>query len=88
MIMMKITITALALVTAMTVAHAQQANETRSFYDQRGSFAGSSSTRGNVTSFSDRTGRFDGSAIRNSDGTTSFYDKSGRFTGSSSRPPR
>ena len=60
-----------------------QSSTSRSFHDSRGSFAGSSVTRGNETSFSDRNGRFDGTAIRNSDGTTSFYDKRGHFTGSS-----
>jgi hypothetical protein len=34
-------------------------------------------------SFYDRNGRFDRTAIRNSDGATSFYDRAGRFTGSS-----
>ena len=57
-------------------AHAEPL-QSRSFYDSRGSFAGSS------TSFYDRSGRFSGSAIHSSDGTTSFYDKSGKFTGSS-----
>jgi hypothetical protein len=55
----------------------------RSFYDSRGSFAGSSTQHGNTISIYDRSGRFNGSAIKNSDGTTSFYDRSGRFTGSS-----
>jgi hypothetical protein len=59
-----------------------QSSTSRSFYDSRGSFAGSSVTRGNETSFSDRNGRFNGTAIRNSDGTTSFYDRNGHFTGS------
>jgi hypothetical protein len=44
--------------------------------------AGSSVTPGNQTTLTDRNGRFDGRAIRYSDGTTSFYDKSGHFTGS------
>jgi hypothetical protein len=61
-------------------AHAQQS---RSFYDSRGSFAGSATTRGKETTYTDRNGRFDGTAIRDSDGTTSFYDARGRFTGSS-----
>jgi hypothetical protein len=57
------------------------------FERRSGSFAGSSTTYngGKNTSAYDRNGRFDGSAIKNSDGTTSFYDRSGRFTGSSSR---
>jgi hypothetical protein len=59
-----------------------QSTTTRSFYDSNGSFAGSSATRGNTTSFSDQAGRFKGSAIRNSDGTTSLYDRNGHFTGS------
>ena len=63
-------------------AHAEPL-QSRSFYDSRGSFAGSSTQHGSSTSFYDRSGRFSGSAIHNSDGTTSFYDKSGKFTGSS-----
>jgi hypothetical protein len=39
--------------------------------------------RGNQTTFTERNGRFDGSAIRNSDSTTNFYDRDGHFTGSS-----
>jgi hypothetical protein len=74
---------------AATATQAQQSTS-RSLYDQRGSFAGSATTRGNETSFTDRSGKFDGTAIRNSDGTTSFYDRRGHFTGSSSNttPPR
>ena len=55
--------------------------QTRSFYNERGSFAGQSFTRGNSTSFSDGQGRFSGSAIRHGN-STSFYDGRGRFTGS------
>lgn len=55
---------------------------TRSFFDNRGSFAGGSVTRENSTSFSDGQGRFSGSAIRHGN-STSFYDKSGHYTGSS-----
>src|SRR5262249_25010438 len=66
----------------VTATHAEPMQQ-RSFYDRNGSFAGSSSTHGNSTSVYDKSGRFDGSVIRNSDGTTSFYDKSGHFTGSS-----
>jgi hypothetical protein len=54
---------------------------TRSFYNERGSFAGQSFTRGNSTSFSDGKGRFSGSAIRHGN-STSFYDARGRYTGS------
>jgi len=72
-----------------SLAFGQSSGTLRSFYDSRGSFAGSSVTRGNSTSFTDRNGRFDGTSIRNSDGTTSFYDRNGRFTGSvSNTTPR
>jgi hypothetical protein len=54
------------------------------FYDRNGSFAGSTITHGNSTSAYDQAGRYDGQAIRNSDGTTSFYDHSGHFVGSRS----
>jgi hypothetical protein len=61
-------------------AHAQSSS--RSFYDERGSFAGSSVSRSKSTSFYDSAGRFSGSAIRYGN-STSFYDGRGRFTGSS-----
>src|SRR5262249_54740667 len=62
---------------------AGERDQIRSYYDRNGSFARSSSSHGKTTNFKGRNGRFDGTAIRNSDGTTSFYDKSGHFTGSS-----
>jgi hypothetical protein len=86
--MKTITIAALALVAAMLwlpMAHAQQV---QSFYDRDGRLRwGSSSTRGNsnATSFTDRSGRFDGNTIKNRDGSMSLYDRGGRFAGSSSR---
>jgi hypothetical protein len=70
---------------SMGTCFAEPQQRSQSFYDARGSFAGSATTRGNQTSFTDRAGKFDGTAIRNSDGTTSFYDRSGHFTGSRSR---
>jgi hypothetical protein len=48
-------VTLLTITVLMTQAKAQ--STTRSFYDNRGSFAGSSVTRGNSTSFSDGQGR-------------------------------
>jgi hypothetical protein len=69
-----------ALLFAITFS---RADERRSFWDERGQFAGSSSSHGSSTTFTDRDGRFNGSAIRNSNGTTSFYDKNGHFAGSS-----
>jgi len=67
--------TAVGILAATPYASAQ----TRSFYDGRGSFAGSSVTRGKSTSV---YGSFAGTAIRNSNGTTSFYDGRGSFVGS------
>jgi hypothetical protein len=61
----------------------QKADVSRSFYDQRGSFSGSSIDHGKGSSFYDRDGRFSGSAIRNSDGTTSYFGPDGKFRGSS-----
>jgi hypothetical protein len=84
------------LLAATDLAAAQQST-TRSFYDQRGSFAGSSVTtpRGQVqgsgtSSFYGADGHFTGSAIHNRDGTTNLYDARGRFMGSSTNttPPR
>jgi hypothetical protein len=72
------------IVVAICLVSASQAQQ-RSYYDRRGSFAGSASQHGNLTSAYDRNGHFAGSAIRNSDGTTSFYDRNGRFTGSARR---
>lgn len=80
-------LTTIAIVALFAAAFAPSAfafeDQTRSFYDRNGGFAGSSSSLNNTTSFSDRNGRFDGSTIRNSDGTTSVYDRNGHFTGSS-----
>ena len=45
------------------------AQQTRSFYDSRGSFAGSSVTRGRQTDYFDSRGRFSGSSF--SQGTPS-----------------
>jgi hypothetical protein len=70
------------LTTVFASAAEAQSSSSRSFYDGRGSFAGSSVTRGNTTSFSDGRGRFSGSAIRHGNGT-SFYDARGRYSGSS-----
>ena len=58
-------------------------DQTRSYWDSKGSFAGSSIDHGKDASFYDRDGKFSGTAVKNSDGTTSFFDKAGRFTGSS-----
>jgi hypothetical protein len=67
---------------------AQSQLQQRSFYDSRGSFAGSTSTHGNSTSIYDGRGHFSGNVFRNSDGSTSFYDGRGHFSGSSPPPPR
>jgi hypothetical protein len=70
------------------MAPAKAETRTKSYYDNRGSFAGpiiwngQSWTRGNATSFSDGRGRFSGSAIRHGK-WTSFYDGRGRYAGSS-----
>jgi hypothetical protein len=79
--MKTITIAALMLAAAVPMAHAQQV---KSFYGPDGRLRWDSS-RSNSTTFTDRSGRFNGSAIRNSDDTTSFFDRNGRFTGPSSR---
>jgi hypothetical protein len=71
------------IICIMLCSTAASAQTSRSFWDNRGSFAGSSNNNGNQTSFSDRNGHFSGNAIHNSNGTTSFYDRNGHFTGSS-----
>ena len=76
------TVTCAVLAISLLIFGAMSASaQTRSFYNERGSFAGQSFTRGNSTSFSDGQGRFSGSAIRHGN-STSFYDGRGRFTGS------
>jgi hypothetical protein len=69
------------LVTLASAAQAQSST-TRSFYNERGSFAGSSVTRGNSSSFYDGQGRFAGSSVQHGK-WTSFYDGRGRYTGTS-----
>jgi len=76
------TVTCAVLAISLLIFGAMSASaQSRSFYNERGSFAGQSFTRGNSTSFSDGQGRFSGSAIRHGN-STSFYDGRGRFTGS------
>jgi hypothetical protein len=65
---------------AMTVTSASA--QSRSYYDEQGRFAGSSTTRGDSRSFYGSNGQFAGSAIRNGN-STSFYDGQGRYSGSS-----
>jgi opacity protein-like surface antigen len=83
--MKKYFLAAAALAALMTSAAAQ--TSTRSFYDNRGSFAGGivwngqSWTRGNTTSFSNGRGQLSGFAIRHGN-STSFYDGRGRYIGS------
>jgi hypothetical protein len=69
----------IALIVAL-VMPAKADSISRSFYNERGSFAGSSVTRGNSSSFYDGQGRFSGSAIKHGN-STSFYDGRGRYTG-------
>jgi hypothetical protein len=82
-----------AAIALALLGQASAQSVSRSFYDNRGSFAGGrvaivwngqSWTRVivNTTSFSDGQGRFSGSAIRHGKWTT-FYDGRGRYTGSS-----
>jgi hypothetical protein len=53
------------------------------FYNSSGSYAGTQFNYGRSSTFTDKNGKFDGTAIRNSDGTTSFYDRNGHFSGQS-----
>jgi hypothetical protein len=69
------------------VGPAAAQSTTRSFYNERGSFAGSSVTRGNSSSFYDWQGRFSGSAIRHGN-STSFYDGRGRYSSINTSPRR
>lgn len=62
------------------VAHAQ--STTRSYYGSNGSFAGSSTTRGNSSTYYGPNGQFEGTAIRRGSSST-YYDGQGRYLGSS-----
>jgi YD repeat-containing protein len=65
-------------------APAKAADQSRSFYDGQGRFAGSSNRYGRTTNFYDNRGRLSGTAIVHGNGT-SFYDGRGRFAGSETR---
>jgi hypothetical protein len=72
--------TFIAIATLVLLAGSASAQtSTRSFYN--GSFAGSSVTRGNSTSFYDGRGSFAGTSIRHGN-QTSTYDGRGSYTGS------
>ena len=71
----------------VTFAKADPLARSRTFYNERGSFAGSSVTRGNSSSFYDGRGSFDGSAIRHGKWTI-FYDQQGRYSGTIIDPDR
>lgn len=67
-----------------SIGQSQSTLSERSYFDYKGSFAGSSKTlNNNTTSAYDRNGHYAGQAIHNSNGTTSLYDARGHFTGSS-----
>jgi hypothetical protein len=66
--MLKLTLLAALLTTA---AHAEQ--NTQSFYDSHGNFAGAAHTHGDATTLTDKNGRFVGSAINRGDGTAPLY---------------
>jgi Ribbon-helix-helix protein, copG family len=69
------------LATLMASAKADPLARSRTFYDGRGSFAGSSVTRGNSSSFYDGRGSFAGSSAQHGK-WTNFYDRQGRYSGS------
>ena len=52
----------------------------RTFYNERGSFAGGLVTRGNSSSFYNDQGGFAGSSVRHGK-WTNFYDRQGRYSG-------
>ena len=58
-----------------------------SFYGRNGSYAGSSITRGNYSTFTDAGGRYIGSSIR-SGRTTTIYGANGSRAGSITRTGR
>ena len=58
--------------------------QTRSYYGPDGSFAGSSTSRGNSSSFYGSNGAFSGSATRQGK-WTNYFDSQGRYSGTSPR---
>jgi YD repeat-containing protein len=66
-----------------TVAAAQT-----TFYDSRGRLTGTTSARGNVTTFRNRMGREIGTAERRPDGRTQYRDVIGREIGTATAPRR
>jgi hypothetical protein len=69
------------LVLWLLVTFARADSVSRSFYDGRGSFAGSSVRHGNSSSFYNERGGFAGSSVRIGN-PTNFYDHQGRYVGS------
>jgi hypothetical protein len=65
---------------ATLIAPAKADSINRSFYNERGSFVGSSVTRGKSTSFYNGNGSFAGTSLRHGN-QTSTYDGAGRYTG-------
>jgi hypothetical protein len=70
----------ISLVVALIGAANAEDTRNRSFYDERGSFVGSSVTRGKSTSFYNGNGSFAGTSLRHGN-QTSTYDGAGHYTG-------
>jgi hypothetical protein len=77
-------LTCAALIAALT---ATAAAGSRSYYNANGSYAGSSITRGNYSTFTDGGGRYVGSSVTRGR-TTVIYGANGSRAGSSVRTGR
>ena|SRR5215475_6560716 len=68
----------LMLLAFCSLAHAQQTP----IYDKDGKYQGSVFNYGKTQTYTDRDGKFSGSAVQNNNGTTSFSNRNGNFSGS------
>jgi hypothetical protein len=74
---------ALAFAVVLTVHKVARAQSHQTpVYDKDGRYQGSVFDYGKTQTYTDRNGRFVGSAINNGNGTTSFYGQHGQFQGS------
>jgi hypothetical protein len=74
---------AFLVVLAVLLFGSAQAEDSKTFRNERGQEIGRSITRGNTTTLKDAMGREIGRSERRGDGTTIYYDERGRSLGSS-----
>ena len=71
---------AVFLAAGCALAHAQ--SHQTPIYGPDGKYQGSVFDYGRTQTYTDRNGRFSGSAVDNGNGTTSFFNRNGQFSGS------